>query len=122
MPGLEKRLARYPQPYSRIGFAHHHRSLSTDELTFVLAHHWQTLGLALFADDFTDAEAIAAVARITGGNFRLVHRLFAQIKRVLDINELRTVTPKSSKPPARPSSSRSPACATKRSNSYATKR
>jgi hypothetical protein len=32
------------------------------------------------------------VARITGGNFRLVHRLFAQIRRVLEINELQTVT------------------------------
>ncbi len=92
MPGLEKRLARYPQLYSRIGFAHHYRPLSSDELTFVLSHHWHKLGLTLSADDFTDAEAVAAVARITGGNFRLVQRLFAQIQRVLEINELRTVT------------------------------
>lgn len=92
MPGLEKRLARYPQLYSRIGFAHHYRPLGTDELQFVLAHHWDKLGLTLSATDFTDAEAVAAVSRITGGNFRLVHRLFAQIRRVLEINELRTVT------------------------------
>jgi hypothetical protein len=58
----------------------------------VLDHDWQTLGLTLSASDFTDAEAVAAVARITGGNFRLIHRLFAQIRRVLEINELRTVT------------------------------
>jgi hypothetical protein len=92
MPGLEQRLARYPQLYSRIGFAHHYRPLSGDELRFVLAHHWQRLGLTLSADDFTDTEAVATVARITGGNFRLVHRLFAQIHRILDINQLRTVT------------------------------
>jgi hypothetical protein len=92
MPGLEKRLARYPQLYSRIGFAHHYRPLSTDELHFVLTHHWQKLGLTLSATDFTDVEAVATVARITGGNFRLVHRLFAQIRRVLEINELQTVT------------------------------
>ncbi len=36
MPGIEKRLARYPQLYSRIGFAHHYQTLGNDELTFVL--------------------------------------------------------------------------------------
>jgi len=92
MPGLEKRLARYPQLYSRIGFAHHYRPLSTDELHFVLTHHWRKLGLTLSATDFTDVEAVATVARTTGGNFRLIHRLFAQIRRVLEINELQTVT------------------------------
>jgi DNA transposition AAA+ family ATPase len=92
MPGLEKRLARYPQLYSRIGFAHHYRTLTADELRFVLTHHWEKLGLQLSADDFTDAEAVATVARITAGNFRLVHRLFAQIQRILKINDLNTIT------------------------------
>jgi DNA transposition AAA+ family ATPase len=92
MPGLEKRLARYPQLYSRIGFAHHYRTLTADELRFVLTHHWEKLGLQLSADDFTDAEAVATVAQITAGNFRLVHRLFAQIQRILKINDLNTIT------------------------------
>jgi DNA transposition AAA+ family ATPase len=92
MPGIERRLARHPQLYSRVGFAHEYRTLSSDELAFVLEHHYRRLGLTLSADDFTDAEAIAAVARITGGNFRLVHRLFAQITRILDINNLSTIT------------------------------
>ena len=43
-------------------------------------------------DDYTDAETLAAIARITGGNFRLVQRLFSQIERVLAINRLRTIT------------------------------
>jgi DNA transposition AAA+ family ATPase len=90
MPGLEKRLAWYPQLYSRVGFAHRYEPLSANELRFVLTHHWQRLGLTLSADDFTDSEAVAAVARITNGNFRLVHRLFAQITRILDINQLTT--------------------------------
>lgn len=36
MPGIEKRLAAYPQLYSRIGFAHQYRPLTNDELAFVL--------------------------------------------------------------------------------------
>ena len=92
MPGIERRLARYPQLYSRIGFAHEYRALSSDELTFVLEHHWAAIGLTLSAGDFTDAEAISAVARITNGNFRLVQRLFAQITRILEINAITTIS------------------------------
>lgn len=32
------------------------------------------------------------MVRITGGNFRLLHRLLTQVERILAINELRTVT------------------------------
>jgi DNA transposition AAA+ family ATPase len=92
MPGLEKRLARYPQLYSRIGFVHQYRPLSPAELGFVLDHHWADLGLTLSASDFTDTEAAAAITRITGGNFRLVHRLFDQVARILEINNLHTIT------------------------------
>ena len=83
MPGIDKRLARYPQLYSRVGFAHHYRPLQGDELTFVLTRHWRKLGLSLDSADFTDTQAIAAISRITSGNFRLLHRLFVQIERIL---------------------------------------
>ena len=92
MPGMEKRLSRYPQLYSRVGFAHHYRPLQGDELTFVLTRHWRRLGLALDDADFTDAQAVASIARITGGNFRLLHRLFVQIGRILKINGLSVIT------------------------------
>lgn len=92
MPGLDKRMARYPQLYSRVGFAHHYRPLQGDELTFVLTRHWRTLGLSLDSADFTDTQAIAAISRITNGNFRLLHRLFVQIERILRINELSVIT------------------------------
>lgn len=88
MPGIEKRMSRYPQLYSRVGFAHQYRPLQNDEMTFVLQHHWKKLGLALDMDDFTDSQAIASIARITAGNFRLLDRLLIQIERVLRINEL----------------------------------
>ncbi|WP_415836493.1 hypothetical protein [Palleronia rufa] len=35
---------------------------------------------------------MAAVARITGGYFRLLQRLFIQIERVLQVNELSVIT------------------------------
>ena len=92
LPGIEKRLARYPQLFSRVGFVHHYRPLSEEELRFILAHKWAELGLTFSPDEFTDVEAVAAIARITGGNFRLVQRLFAQIARVLEINELQLIT------------------------------
>src|SRR5690625_2503997 len=81
-----------PQFYSRVGFAHQYRPLGQDELLFVLERHWRSLGKTLDPDDFTDAQAIAAIARITRGNFRLLERLFPQIQRVLKINELDTIT------------------------------
>ena len=37
-------------------------------------------------------EAIATICRITNGNFRLVHRLFRQIERIMKINELSCIT------------------------------
>ena len=92
MPGLEKRLARYAQLSSRVGFVHHFRPLSEEELRFILAHRWQQLGSTFDLTDFIDQEALAAVRRLTGGNFRLLERLLAQISRILDINGLRVIT------------------------------
>lgn len=92
MPGMEKTISRYAQLYSRVGFAHNYRPLHGDELSFVLTNHWQHLGLNLDFADFTDSQAVASIARITGGNFRLLHRLFVQIERILQINDLRVIT------------------------------
>jgi hypothetical protein len=57
-----------------------------DELSFVLTRHWRKLGLNLDEADFADTQAIASIARITGGNSRLLHRLFVQIERIMKIN------------------------------------
>lgn len=92
MPGIEKRMTRYPQLFSRVGFSHQYRPLQAEELTFVLTRRWRELGLGLDDADFNDAKAIAAIVRITGGNFRLLQRLFIQIERILRINELKVIS------------------------------
>ena len=43
-------------------------------------------------NDYTDAEAVASISRVTNGNFRLVNRLFRQIERIMRINELSCIT------------------------------
>jgi DNA transposition AAA+ family ATPase len=92
MPGLQKRLARYAQLYSRVGFVHQFRPLSGQELQGVIEHQWVQLGLELADDQHADTAVINAIARVTGGNFRLVQRLFAQIERIVAINQLPAVT------------------------------
>ena len=53
---------------------------------------WRPPGVALTAEAIADEEALAAVIRITGGNFRLLQRLLTQIARLLEINELTAIT------------------------------
>ncbi|GLO68463.1 MULTISPECIES: AAA family ATPase [Oceanobacillus] len=92
MPGIEKRLARYPQLFSRIGFAHEFDNLSKDETHHILEYKWEELGLSIKLEDFSDYEAITSIIKITNGNFRLIQRLFMQIDRILEINNLQTIT------------------------------
>jgi DNA transposition AAA+ family ATPase len=91
MPGIEKRLARYPQLYSRIGFVHEFRPLTKAQILKVLQTSWRPEGVHLPIESF-DGESLAAIVRITGGNFRLLHRLLSQIGRILEINQLVAVT------------------------------
>jgi DNA transposition AAA+ family ATPase len=92
MPGLEKRLARYPQFYSRIGFVHEFKPLSEAEMRFLFEKHWDRLGLRFDPDKFTDVEAMAVAMRMTRGNFRLIERLFAQVVRIMAINHVEALS------------------------------
>ena len=93
MPGFERRLARYPQLYSRIGFIHQYRPLDPEDIQPVLHHYWRYLGLNLDPRNETDANSVLTIVRITRGNFRLIERLMTQVLRVMDINHLDTITP-----------------------------
>lgn len=89
MPGMEKRLARYPQFYSRIGFVHGFRVLGAAEVRRLIQGGWTPPGVVLPP---LEEEALAAVIRITGGNFRLLDRLLSQTERVVRLNGLTAVT------------------------------
>jgi DNA transposition AAA+ family ATPase len=90
MPGLEKRLARYPQFYSRIGFVHEFRSWGTTEMRRLLEQRWTPTDVNLPAQPWAE-DAVAAIIRIAGGNFRLLNRLLTQMERILEINSLQQV-------------------------------
>ncbi|MDQ0692526.1 DNA transposition AAA+ family ATPase [Arthrobacter sp. W4I7] len=92
IPGIEKRLARYPQLYSRIGFAHQYRPLTPDEVTAVLT---QRLPASSHnpEENLAHATAVATIVRITAGNFRLVDRLLTQVRRIQTLNHVETLTP-----------------------------
>ena len=87
MPGLERRLAWYAQLYSRIGFVHEFRVLGAAEVRTLLAC-WRPPGVPLAEDLLADAEGVATIIRISGGNFRLLDRLLTQAGRILAINGL----------------------------------
>jgi DNA transposition AAA+ family ATPase len=39
-----------------------------------------------------DEDALAAIIRVTGGNFRLLQQLLTQVARIMEINALQRVT------------------------------
>ena len=91
MPGIEKRMARFPQFYSRIGFVHEFRPLGAPEMHVLLERHWTPSGVHLPTGPLAP-EVTAAIIRMTAGNFRLLNRLLAQIERVLAVNGLGEIT------------------------------
>lgn len=88
MPGIEKRLVRFPQLYSRIGFTHTFNPISAEEISFIIEQNLKVLGITFKDNDFMDHEATASVARITNGNFRLINRLLKQAIRIIEVNQL----------------------------------
>jgi hypothetical protein len=81
MPGIEKRIAGFPQFYSRIGFVHEFRALDANQVQELLAQRWTPAGIKL-PDGPLSPEVVGSLIRMTGGNFRLLARLVTQIERV----------------------------------------
>jgi DNA transposition AAA+ family ATPase len=91
MPGIEKRIARFPQFYSRIGFVHEFRTLEEKEITELLNQGWVPVGVTL-PSEVLAPDVIASLIRMSGGNFRLLTRLLTQIERILKVNQLDRVS------------------------------
>jgi AAA domain len=60
MPGLERRMARYDQLSSRIGFVHEFRPLGAMEVLSLLAG-WRPAGVALPEDLLADGDGVATI-------------------------------------------------------------
>ncbi|MBG9519613.1 MULTISPECIES: AAA family ATPase [Bacillus cereus group] len=92
MQGIEKRLSRYPQLYSRVGFSHEFKKLTPTEMHHILEYKWKEVGLSVSYEDFEDYDAVNRIIKLSNGNFRLVQRIFTQIDRIMEINNLDKIT------------------------------
>lgn len=90
-PGFDRRLKRagYGQLHSRLTLGYEIQPLSTDEMRLFISAKWNELNLPLGADD----NVSLAIMRIANGNLRVLHRTFAEIKRLQKLNCLAMVTP-----------------------------
>lgn len=90
-PGIERRLRRsgYGQLHSRFTFGYEIQPLTNDEMRIFIARKWQELSLPCTVDDAVST----TLMRIANGNLRVLHRIFAEIKRLQKINCLPTITP-----------------------------
>ncbi len=72
MPGIEKRVARFPQFYSRIGFVHEFRPLDEAQITKLLDQRWAPAGVTL-PNEVLAPEVVATLIRMSAENFACSH-------------------------------------------------
>jgi hypothetical protein len=85
MPGLQKRLARYAQLSSRVGFVRQFQPLNGRELQNVIESQWVQLGLNTAVQESASADVVRDRAW-DGRQLPLVYRPFVEIERVLTVN------------------------------------
>jgi len=76
MPGLQKRLARYAQLYSRVGFVHQFQPLSGREFENVVERQWVQLQLDSAMDPGMDAAVLNAPGKFKAKGAGLKEVLF----------------------------------------------
>lgn len=92
MPGFARKISHMPQFYSRVGFFHEFKVLPMPECKQLLTDNKNLRSLLTLSEEFeVKDDAIAAIARTTHGNYRLLSRLGSQIRRLGKINRLRTI-------------------------------
>ena len=69
MPGIEKRVARFPQFYSRIGFVHEFHPLDASQVQELLEKQWTPADVVLPNEQLVP-EVIASLIRMSGGNLQ----------------------------------------------------
>ena len=97
-------MARFPQFYSRIGFVHEFRPLAAAKVHSLLEGGWAPSGDVL-PDALLSPEVLAAIVRMTGGNFRLLNRLLTRSSGYYRSTRLRPSPSRSSTQHAKASSS-----------------
>lgn len=70
-------------------FAYEMQALSNTEMKEFITRKWDELALPLSTDDGVSI----AISRIAAGNLRILHRVFAEIKRLQKLNCLTIITP-----------------------------
>jgi Holliday junction resolvasome RuvABC ATP-dependent DNA helicase subunit len=88
MPGIEKKLSRYAQLYSRVGFVHNFKPISKEEIKDIVKKKAKEFNLKCSFDDVFAEEALVEIIKITRGNFRLIQRLVMQIERIMRLNKI----------------------------------
>jgi hypothetical protein len=68
------------------------KPLPQAEIRQLLLDRWLPAGVSLPEETLVDQEVMAAIIRVTSGNFRLLDRLLTQIARLLEINAMDRVT------------------------------
>lgn len=66
--------------------------MNAAEIRRLLKEHWAPAGVVLPDAGTFDEDVVATIVRVTGGNFRLLYRLLAQVERILEVNQLDRVT------------------------------